>query len=106
MDIRIIKSPSESTRELLKRRIGVVPDEIINQSDAIGLIQGKVIDMVCASDIGEKATGVKVFDVRGLCPQHMTMIALFGDTASVMDALTEINNKLDGGNYNDYSQTR
>lgn len=104
MDIRIIKSPSPATREMLKRRIGMASEEVISGCDAIGLVQGKVIDMVCASDIAQKSTGVDVYDVKGLCPQHMTMIALFGDTASVEDALREIRFKVEEGNYNDYSQ--
>lgn len=63
-----------------------------------------MIDMVCAADIAEKAVGVQVFDVKGICPQHMTLLAVFGDTASVSNALAEIENKLKEGMYNDYSQ--
>ena len=61
--------------------------------------------MVCAADIAEKADGVQVYDVRGVCPQHMTLLALFGDTASVSNALAAIDNKLKEGMYNDYGQT-
>ncbi len=105
MDYRIIKSPSEGTVELLKRRMGIPAGQIdsIDRADAIGLVQGKMIDMVCAADIAEKAVGVEVYDVRGICPQHMTMLAVVGDTASVGSALAEIENKLKEGNYHDYS---
>lgn len=105
MDYRIIKSPSRGTVELLKRRMGIPVGqaESIDAADAIGLIQGKMIDMVCAADIAEKAVGVEVYDVRGICPQHMTLLAVVGDTASVGSALTEIEIKLKEGNYNDYS---
>lgn len=105
MDLRIIKSPSKDTLELIKGRILVGGKTIIEEADAIGLVQGKMIDMMCASDIAEKAVGVRVYDVRGLCPQHMTMIAIFGDTASVSDALREIERKLKEGMYSDYGQT-
>ena len=54
--------------------------------------------------VSKKAVGVQVFDVKGICPQHMTLLAVFGDTASVSNALAEIENKLKEGMYNDYSQ--
>ena len=105
MDYRIIKSPSKGTIELIKRRMGCFAESPINGADAVGLVQGRMIDMVCAADIAEKAVGVQVFDVKGICPQHMTMLAIFGDTASVQSALSEIESKLKEGMYNDYSQT-
>lgn len=105
MDYRIIKSPSEGTLNLIKRRMGIIGESSFDKADAIGLVQGKMIDMVCAADIAEKAVGVQVYDVRGLCPQHMTLLAIFGDTASVSDALKEIEFKLKEGMYSDYGQT-
>ena len=35
----------------------------------------------------------------------MTLLAIFGDTSSVSDALTEIEYKLKEGMYSDYGQT-
>lgn len=105
MDCRIIKSPSAGMLELIKRRMGIIGESRLDQADAIGLVQGKMIDMVCAADIAEKAVGVEVYDVRGICPQHMTLLAIFGDTASVSDALKEIKYKLKEGMYSDYGQT-
>ncbi len=105
MDCRIIKSPSAGTLELIKRRMGIIGESRLDHADAIGLVQGKMIDMVCAADIAEKAVGVEVYDVRGICPQHMTLLAIFGDTSSVSDALTEIEYKLKEGMYSDYGQT-
>lgn len=90
MDVRIIKSPSEGTFAILNRRKGSGPANKIETPDAIGLVQGKLIEMVCAADIAEKAVGVTVEDIRGSCPQNMIMLAIFGDTASVEAALTEI----------------
>nr|WP_246517042.1 BMC domain-containing protein [Clostridium aciditolerans] len=66
----------------------------LDSSDAIGLVQGKLIDMIYAADIAEKAVGVTVEDIRGLCPQHMVLIGIFGDTASVEAALNEIKLKM------------
>ena len=94
MDFRIIKSPSKGTLDILRRRkrSGVAKD--FEKTDAIGLVQGKLIDMVFASDVAEKAVGVVVEDIRGSCPQNMILLAIFGDTASVEAAIKEIQEKI------------
>lgn len=90
MEYRIIKNPSKSTMEILVRRMGAGQTEFPVQADAVGLVQGRLIDMVVAADIAEKAVGVIVEDIKGSCPQNMIMIAIFGDTASVESALRNI----------------
>jgi BMC domain. len=98
MEFRIIKSPSSGTIDILMRRMGPVADGAdLRNSDAVGLVQGRMIEMVCAADIAEKAVGVTVEDVRGSCPQNMIMIAIFGDTASVESAISEIKYKMEEG---------
>ncbi|MDD6153989.1 MAG: BMC domain-containing protein [Eubacteriales bacterium] len=104
MDLRIIRSPSKGTLDLIKRRMGIMKDTPMDHAEAIGLVQGKMIDMVCAADIAEKTSDVDAYDVRGICPQHMTMIAIFGDTGAVEAALREIDRKTKEGMYSDYSQ--
>lgn len=94
MDFRIIKSPSNSTRDILRRRMGGNCKTNLESADAIGLVQGKLIDMIYAADIAEKAVGVTVEDIRGTCPQHMVLLAIFGDTSSVESALEEIKVKM------------
>lgn len=71
MDIRIIKSPSKGTIDILLRRKGSNQTVMPECMDAIGLVQGKIIDMIVASDIAEKAVGVTVEDIKGSCPQNM-----------------------------------
>lgn len=98
MEFRIIKSPSKGTMDILKRRMGSngkSPE--IDDADAVGLVQGKMIEMICAADVAEKAVGVTVEDIRGSCPQNMILIAIFGDTASVEDAIHEIKRKSEEG---------
>jgi microcompartment protein CcmL/EutN len=56
----------------------------------VGLIQGKLIDMIAAADVAEKAADVRVFDLRGLCPQHITMIGIFGDISDVKASIEAI----------------
>ncbi|MGM0125899.1 hypothetical protein IGI37_003300 [Enterococcus sp. AZ194] len=91
MDCRIIKSPGEGTLAIVNRRRG--SKETLEKPGAIGLVQGKLIEMVCAADVAEKAVGVTVEDIRGSCPQNVVMLAIFGDTASVTAAIEEIQKK-------------
>jgi hypothetical protein len=97
MEFQIIKSPSPGTLDILKRRMGTGVNISEVCVDAVGLVQGRMIEMVCAADIAEKAVGVTVEDIRGSCPQNMIMIAIFGDTASVESAIQEIKFKLTKG---------
>ena len=90
MEYRIIKSPGQGTLEILSRRKGSGMAKSRECVDASGLVQGRLIDMVCAADVAEKAVGVTVEDIRGNCPQSMIMLAIFGDTASVEAAIEEI----------------
>lgn len=96
-EYRIIKSPSQGTIDILMRRKGSGKDVKPDCIDAIGLVQGRMIDMVIAADIAEKAVGVTVEDIRGSCPQNMILLAIFGDTASVESALREIKRKVEEG---------
>ena len=89
MEIRIIKSPSPGTVDILMRRKGSLKSEVPPVIDAIGLVQGRMIEMVVAADIAEKAVGVTVEDIRGSCPQNMILLAIFCDTASVESALAQ-----------------
>ena len=99
MEIRIIKSPSQGTIDILMRRKGSPHSETPPVIDAIGLVQGRMIEMVVAADIAEKAVGVTVEDIRGSCPQNMILLAIFGDTASVESALAQIKQDAEGGRY-------
>ena len=99
MEIRIIKSPSQGTIDILMRRKGSPHSETPPVIDAIGLVQGRMIEMVVAADIAEKAVGVTVEDIRVSCPQNMILLAIFGDTASVESALAQIKQEAEGGRY-------
>ncbi|WP_094606997.1 hypothetical protein SPSIL_048520 [Sporomusa silvacetica DSM 10669] len=95
MEYRIIKSPSKGTLDILFRRKGSASTSPIEDNDAVGLVQGRLIDMVFAADIAEKAAGVVVEDIKGQCPQNLIMIAIFGDTAAVEAAIKEIQYKFE-----------
>lgn len=89
MDVRVIRAPSAGTWQIICSRSGrrwaaePIPA-------AVGLVQGKLIEMVVASDVAEKTAGVEVSDIRGSCPQNMIMLAIAGDTAEVLECLKRI----------------
>jgi len=97
MEFKIIKSPTPVTLDILMMRIGTGVSKESMCTDAVGLVQGRMIEMICAADIAEKAVGVTVGDVKGSCPQNMIMIAIFGDTSSVESAIGEIKLSLEKG---------
>ncbi|MCG8530848.1 MAG: BMC domain-containing protein [Desulfovibrionales bacterium] len=99
MEYRIIKSPSESVLAILSRRKGSGQSELPESVGAVGLVQGKMIDMVVAADIAEKSVGVIVEDIKGTCPQNMIVLAIYGDIASVESAMSTIKSKLKEGSY-------
>lgn len=101
MDYRMIKSPSQCTIDILLRRKGSGKSVELSadQIGAVGLIQGKMIDMIVASDIAEKAVGVHVEDIRGNCPTTMILLAVFGDTAAVETAMEQIRESEKAGMY-------
>lgn len=90
MDIRLIKAPSPDTLEIIKNRSKL---KFETNPGALGLVQGKLIDMILASDIAYKTSGVKVSDVRGSCPQNMIMLAIVGEMEEVKEALKKIEEK-------------
>lgn len=97
LDIRIIKSPSNGTLDILKSRGGVRAVQDWNEIGAVGLVQGSLIEMLVAADVAEKAVGVMVEDIRGSCPQNMIVLAIYGDIASVENALEAIRKRLKEG---------
>ena len=93
MDIEIIKSPSAGVVKMLKSRT-LSKDFLGSEAfDTVGLVQGKLIEMIVATDLAEKAADVEVVEIKGVCPQHFTMIAVLGDVASVSEALKIISNQ-------------
>lgn len=89
MEFKIIRSPSDGAKEMLKRR-GVNKNKSIYDFGAVGLVQGKIIDMIYATDIAEKMSNVYVEELHGSCPQHMIAIAIYGDISAVETAIFKI----------------
>lgn len=101
LNIQFITHPGPGVIEILMTRMGASARKTIQLIDfsAVGLVQGRLVDMIYAADIAEKAADVQVFDLKGLCPQHLTMIGIFGDIAAVKASLDAISTvKVIGGN--------
>ncbi|HOB21517.1 MAG: BMC domain-containing protein [Firmicutes bacterium] len=98
LTLKTINSPSPGVLRILSRRI---KDERIKerikkgQVKAVGLVQGQLAEVISASDLAEKASNVEVAEIAGICPQHIAMIGIFGDTAEVSEAMQAIANLTD-----------
>jgi ethanolamine utilization microcompartment shell protein EutS len=94
--LRLIKRPSKGFWAILEHRR--VESDYFDKTelptDAVGLIQGPVATILAASDIAEKAAAVQVAEIRGVCPTHLTVIALYGDTSAVEAALSAVADQL------------
>jgi ethanolamine utilization microcompartment shell protein EutS len=90
MRIQFIKAPTSGVMQMIARR--AAERERIKEADpgAVGLVQGPLADMIAAADVAEKAAEVWVEEIRGICPQHFTMIAILGDIADVAAALEAV----------------
>jgi hypothetical protein len=92
LNIQFITHPGPGVIDMLMTRMGASGKktlEIVSFS-AVGLVQGRLVDMIAAADIAEKAADVHVFDLKGSCPQHLTMIGIFGEIAAVKTSLESI----------------
>jgi hypothetical protein len=97
LKIQFIKRPTQSTLKILFRRSGTLRNQEPGGAyfEAVGLVQGPLADIIAAGDIAEKTSGVIVEEIQGICPQHFTMIAIFGDTSAVAVALIAVSEKID-----------
>lgn len=95
MKIRVMKTVSEGTRDIILNRVRRVDlKERFNRNCALALLHGDVCDMIYASDLAQKAADVEVFEVGGTCPQHMTCLAILGDASAVDAAVLRVKEEL------------
>ena len=93
LTLRSINTPTDGTIKILSRRItdDAVREKLMDgKITAVGFIQGPFANVVVAGDIAEKTSNVVIADIIGNCPQHITMIGVFGDTSSVAEALKSV----------------
>jgi ethanolamine utilization microcompartment shell protein EutS len=101
VNTQLVRSPSESTMELIKGRMGKRARDLLEEMkvnfDCVGLVQGTMVEMIAAADIADKASLVHVTELLGLCPQHFSMLAVFGEMEAVSTALEAIDKQLGQG---------
>ena len=90
MKLQFIKAPAMGVMQMLSRRAADRERLLTTNPGAVGLVQGMLADMIAATDVAEKAAEVWVEEIRGICPQHFTMIAILGDIAEVGAALDAV----------------
>lgn len=98
MKYALIERPSSGTLNILRRKtMDERLQEIIDSgnAEALGICQGTVLEILVASDVAEKTAGVVATEVNGTCPNHMTCLAVTGDTSAVKAAMDGIRNCLD-----------
>ena len=94
MKIEIIQAPSKAFMGMLINNINsAARDDVqLGKWSAVGLIQANLIELYYAADLAEKASDVKTALVSGNCPQHVQMLAIFGNPAAVKAAIDKIRN--------------
>jgi hypothetical protein len=92
MQIELIKAPTAAFIEILLNNIRPNDRQRLGGTKwgAVGLVQGRLIDLYWACDVAEKASSVSVSLVMGNCPQHIQMLAILGKQAAVKQALDKI----------------
>lgn len=99
LTIQIIRSPSKGTVRLIKRKIHDEQVKSILESgsvDTVGLIQGQLAEIIAAGNVAEKAADVEIAEIMGSCPQHITVIGVFGETSAVLEAIKAVRNWSEG----------
>ena len=92
MNYRIINAPLPEVLHMLERRM---PPDMRSRMrdrsfDAIALIQTSVPDLFFYADLAQKASSVFTVELFGSCPQHISTLAVFGETSAVTAAVQAI----------------
>ena len=93
LTIEIINRPSPGVVRIIHHKVN---NEAIKSGlekgtiNTIGLIQGPLVEIITAGDVAEKTSNVEVAEIHGNCPQHVSLVGVFGDTASVSEAVNNI----------------
>jgi hypothetical protein len=92
MNSRIINAPRPDVLRMLERRMPREAREELkaHSFNAVGLVQASIPNLFHFADIAQKASNVFVTELTGNCPQHITTLAVFGETSAVRTALTAV----------------
>lgn len=92
MERRIIYNPGKACLEMFYRKMTKQTREELETHyfNAIGLVQTTVAGVLYYADMASKSSKVFPVEIAGSCPQHITTLALFGDTSAVEMAMRAI----------------
>lgn len=95
---RIIYNPSKLVLNMFYRKMGADAREEVKSRkfEAIGLFQTTVPGILYYADRVFKTSNVYPVEINGSCPQHITTLAVFGDTSAVETAMKMIINEEQG----------
>lgn len=90
--VEIINAPTKNTVRLLSPRVDADLRERLESTswDALALVSDGLVSLFAYADIAEKAADVLVVEIRGACPQHVSMLAILGSTSAVNAAVDAI----------------
>ena len=93
--IRVMKTLSEDTKEIIKKRVrNPELEQLFQKNPALALVHSDVCEMIYFSDLACKTSNVKAFEIPGSCPQHMACLGILGDVSAVESAVQRIEREL------------
>lgn len=96
MKIRVMKTVSEGTKEIIKKRVkGYDIDALFQKNAALALVHSDVCDMIYISDLAQKASDVQVFEITGTCPTHMVCLGILGAASAVDEAVKKVRSEIE-----------
>ncbi len=86
---RIIYNPGKLVMKMFYRKMNQEARKELEERkyDAVGLFQTTVAGVLYYADRAAKTSNVYPVEIIGNCPQHITTLAFFGETAAVETAM-------------------
>lgn len=99
MKVRIINAPTPELVSILRRRLPPELRKTLDEQrfDALGVVMVSVADLFYFADLAQKRANVMVSEVFGSCPQHITTLAVWGETSAVNMAMEAIEEQMGSG---------
>lgn len=90
--VRMLSNPTASTRQLLLDRLTNTSKELLAKRawDTVALVETSLADLFYYADEAAKKASVLALELHGSCPQHIGLLALFGERSTVESALEAI----------------
>ncbi len=88
-EARIIYNPGKLVMKMFYRKMNQESRKELAERkyDAVGIFQTTVAGVLYYADRVAKTSNVYPVEINGSCPQHITTLAFFGETAAVETAM-------------------